>query len=470
MRLDPRVGTDQGSTRVFDLVYDGLLERRPDFTLGPALASSWETLDDGRRLRFHLRSGVRFHDGRRFGAEDVVWTLGSILDGSVATAKHGPLAVLREVRAVDPLTVDLVLREPAGSLPAELANGMGIVPRGATVAEVERRPIGTGPFRWGRKGNGEVELLAFPGHWRGAPRLARVTLREVPDATTRTLELLKGEAQLVVNDLPPDAVPLLRRDPRFRVVEDPGSSFVYLAFRCDDPVLRDVRVRRAIGLALDREQLVRTIWRGLGVVSESIFPPGLWARNEALARLPHDAEAARRLLDQAGFPDRGGGRPRLHLVYKTSTNETPRLQAQAIQAMLAEVGIAVEIRSLEFGVLYDDIRRGDFQMFSLTRTSATDPGLLRLILHSASVPPAGQNRGRYANPEFDRLIDGAARLTEEAERRALYARAQEILAADLPYVVLLIKKNVAVMPDALVGYRNYPGGELVSLRDAAWRP
>lgn len=472
LRFDPRVGTDQGSSRVFDLVYDGLLERGPDLELHPSLATSYETLDQGLRLRFHLRPGVRFQDGRPFGAEDVAWTLGSLRDGTVASPKSGALAVIRAIRAVDPLTVDLQLAEPAGSLPAELTQGLGILPRGSTVEEIERRPIGTGPFRIVGRSAEAVELDAFSSHWRGAPHLVHVTLREVPDATTRALELLKGSAQLVVNDLPPDAVPALRADPRFRVIEDPAASFGYLAFRCDDPVLRDVRVRRAIALAIDRPKLIRTIWRGLGLLSDTIFPPGLWARDEALGEsgaLPYDPAAARRLLDAAGYPDPGNGKARLRLVYKTSTNETPRLQAQAIQAMLAEVGIAVEIRTLDFGVLYDDIRRGDFQMFSLTRTSATDPGLLRLILHSASVPPAGQNRGRYSDPELDRLIDQAARLGDPAQRRPLYVRAQEILARDLPYVVLMIKKNVAVAPRQLAGYRNYPGGELCSLRDVRWQ-
>jgi peptide/nickel transport system substrate-binding protein len=229
-------------------------------------------------------------------------------------------------------------------------------------------------------------------------------------------------------------------------------------------------VRRAIALAIDRRALVHALWRDLGEVSDTILAPGHWARNDALPPLPYDPGAARALLEEAGYhdPDGDGPEPRLSLTLKVSTLEASVLQATAIQAMLAQAGIRLEVRAYEFASFYEDIRKGNFQMFSLVRTAATEPNLYRLILHSASIPPAGQNRGRYRNAEFDALIDRAATLSDRAERRPLYLRTQEILAEDLPYLVLQIKNNVAVMPRRLGGYRNWSSGEFTALRSLRW--
>ncbi len=470
LQLDPRLGTDQASSRLYELVYSGLLARDPAGNLVGDLAERWEALDGGRRLRFHLRRGARFHDGSALDAEDVLFTFGSLLDGSVPSAKRAALAVVARLEAPDPWTVDFLLAEPNGALAATLTSYLGIVPAGATPEALQRRPVGSGPFRLASASAERLDLEAFPDHPGGAPRLARVVLREVPDATVRALELEKGSVHLVVNALPPDLVPRFRGRERFRVVESPGANYAYLGLNLRDPALADVRVRRALLLALDRERLVRTLWRGLGVVTETMIPPGHWARDETLAPRGRDLDAARRLLDEAGFPDPDGAgpEPRLRLVYKTSTDETALLQAQIVQAMWAEAGIATEVVSHEFATFYNDVRRGAFQLFSLTWTGVNDPDLYRQVLHSANVPPAGANRGAFADPRFDALVEAGARLLDPAARRPYYVEAQRLLAEELPYLSLFTKVNVAVMPRELAGWVNYPSGELHALRTAAW--
>jgi peptide/nickel transport system substrate-binding protein len=414
IHLDPRVATDQASSRVFELVLDGLVtkDERGDFV--PALAESWEALDGGARWRFHLRPGVRFHDGSSFGAEDVVWTFGTLLDGTVTSSKRGAFSYLQRVVAIDPATVDFELDAPFGALLPNLTSYLGIVPEGALPETMNRAPVGTGAFRFVSRTADTVELAAFDGAYRGRPTLDRVVLREIPEATVRVLELRKGSVQLVVNALPPDVVPLFQADPRFTVPTSVGANYVYLGLNLTDPLLGDARVRRALALALDREQLVRTLWRGLGVVTETLLPPGNWARNDDLPATPFDPDAARRLLDEAGHPDPDGDgpEPRLHLTYKTSTDETAVLQAQILQAMWRRIGVDVEIRSYEFATFYADIKRGNFQLFSLTWTGIADPDIYMLVLHSKRAPPAGSNRGRYANPKFDALIEQGARLAD----------------------------------------------------------
>jgi peptide/nickel transport system substrate-binding protein len=471
LHFDPRVGSDVASGRLAEVLLDGLVEKDTAANFVPALALRWEVLDEGLRWRFHLRPGVRFHDGRPFSAADVAWTFNTILDGRVATTKRGALTALASVVEAGPLVVDFRLHQPFGSLLAELGSGLAIVPQGMTPEEMNRHPIGTGAFRFLERTADTVTLVPFADAWQGVPRLTRLVLKEVPEATVRALELRKGSVQMLINDLPPDTLPAFREDPAYRVVESPSASFAYLGFKMDDPVLRDLRVRRAIALAIDRPLLVRTLWRGLGMVTETIFPPGLWARHDGLPPIPYDPPAAIALLEEAGYPDPDGSGPlpRLRLTYKCSTNETYLLQAQVVQSMLAKVGIAIEVRSHEFATFYEDIRKGNFQIFSLVRTNAVDPNLYRLILHSSNFPPTGQNRGRYHNAEFDLLIDQAGQLADPAQRRPLYLRAQEIVAQELPYFILFGKANAAVMAAGVADYRNYPSGEFTALREVTWR-
>jgi peptide/nickel transport system substrate-binding protein len=473
IHCDPRVATDQASSRVFELTMNGLVTKDEEGRYVPDLAERWELLDEGRRWRFHLRGDARFHDGRPLTADDVVWTYGSILDGSVPSAKRGAFAAVRRVAAVDERTVDFETEHPFGALLGNLTSYVAVVPAGRTSEEQNREPLGTGPYRVAARTPESVTLVAADGSHAGRPEVERIVLREVPDATVRALELRKGTAQLVVNGLPPDVVPVFERDPRFRVARKTGANYLYLGLNLEDPVLADPRVRRALALAIDRPKLVRTLWRGLGEITETMLPPGHWARHDELDPVPYDPEGARRLLDEAGYPDPdgpGGPRPRLTLGYKTSTDETAVLQAQVIQAMAAEAGIRIEIRSLEFATFFSDVQRGIFQIFSLTRTGIDDPDIFALLFHSRNVPPAGANRGRYRNPELDALLDRGASLAEPERRRPIYLEVQEIVARDLPYVSLFTRVNVAVMPRDLLGFRHYPGGELLGLRRVSWAP
>ncbi len=471
IHLDPRIATDQASSAVLQLVVGGLVTKSPNGDYVPDLAESWEILDGNRRYRFHLRPGVTFHDGRPLSARDVVWTFQSIVDERVTTAKRGAFAQLERVEAVDEMTVDFVLNEPFGAMLGNLTPYVGIVPEGAEPDALNRQPIGTGPFRLVERRQDRIVVEAFDRYWNGRPKLDRVIFRDVPDSTVRALELRKGSVQLVVNELQPDVVVDFRTDPRFKVVEDPGSNYAYVGVHLEDPVLAHRGVRRALAHALDRELIVRSIWRGLGLVTETMMRPGHWARNDDLEPIRYDPAAARALLDAAGYPDPDGDGPehRFRLTLKTSTDETYVLQAQVIQAMLAEVGIALEIQSHEFATFYNDIKQGNFQLFTMVWTGVVDPDIYSLTLHSKNIPPVGANRGRFRNLEFDRLVEQGAARALPAERLPYYLRAQEILAEELPYVGLYIKSNFAIMPATLEGYENYPSGELFSLARVHWR-
>jgi peptide/nickel transport system substrate-binding protein len=244
------------------------------------------------------------------------------------------------------------------------------------------------------------------------------------------------------------------------VVKKPGSVWQYLAFNLKDPVLAKVEVRRAIAHAIDRQRIVQDLLRGHGVPSDSMFGQGHWARAENLPSYPYDPGKAKQLLDQAGHrdPDGDGPQPRFSLTFKSSTNAEANLRAEMIQQMLREVGIDMKIQTSELGTFLEDIGKGNFQMYSLSRNGIQDPDFYYIIFHSRNVPPEGQNRGYYSNPKVDNLISQGRATFDRAKRKQIYGDIQRIVQEDLPYISLYHQINVAVMDKELKGYTMYPAG------------
>ena len=466
--LDPRVGTDAYSERIDQLLFDALLTRDDHFDVQPGLAERWET-PDPRTYVFHLRSGVRFHDGRPLGARDVKWTFDSILNGTVKTAKASAYRYVASVETPDDATVIFHMKEPDAMLPWNVSEGAsGIVPYGSG-PEFSRHPIGSGPFRFvSLQLDKEVVLERNDAYWGAKPKIARVRFAIVPDYTTEALELRKGSADIALNSLTPDTVLTLARDPGLQVERAPGSIYNYLAFNLTDPILKDEQVRQAIACALDRRPLIQYLWRDMARPAASPLPPESWAYDAGVPAWHHDPARARQLLDQAGYPVRNG--VRFHLLYKTSTQEVPRLQAAVFQQQLREVGIAVDIRTLEFGTFYSDVLKGAFQMYSLRWIGGNEAPDIFDVFYSANVPPRGANRGHYSNPKVDALIEAGRRETDEAKRKQIYAQIQEIVGEELPYVSILYLDNVMVHSRRVRNLRLDPSGNYNFLKTAELAP
>ncbi len=447
--FDPRVGTDQASWRTHDLLYDGLLRKGEKGEYLPDLAEGCDTAD-AILWRCRLREGVRFHDGRPVTSADVAFTYRSLLAPGLVTSKREPLSVIREIATPSPRDVEFRLAEPYASFPLQLL--LGILPEGTTPAGAQEHPVGTGPWRLvSFHPDDRVEFERFDGYFAGPARARRLVLRIVPDATTRALELLHGSLDLALNNLPADVLPRFERHPRLAVTVRPGTTYAYLAFNFHDPVLSRKEVRQALALALDRDALAAGLWRGMVEKTETLVPPGHWARDESLPPLTRDLPRARALLDAAGFPDPGGGRPRLTLAYKTSTDEVGILQATAIAEQWKEIGVATAIRSNDFATFYQDIVRGNFQLFSLRWQGIVDPDHYHEVFLSTGIPPKGWNRGFFSDPDVDRWILEARRVVDRGLRRDLYLKIQRRVADELPYVSLYTMKNVLVHAKDLTG-------------------
>jgi len=464
--LDPRIGADAQSQRIDALLFDGLVARDAKFQFTPALAERWEQ-PDPLTLVFHLRSGVRFHDGRALTARDVVWTIQSMKSGAVISPKAASYASVDSMTAPDNRTVVMHLKHPDNFLLTNLSTGaMGIVPEGSG-KEFWEHPVGTGPFRFvSQQIDQDVVVERNEQSWSVVPKLERVRFAVVPDAITESLELEKGSGDVAVNSLPMDSLAVLASRPDVQVDETGGTEIQYLGFNLRDPLLKDVRVRQAIACAIDRGLIIKTLLGGRARAAESLLPANHWAWSGDGPQYDFDPARAEKLLDEAGYGPKAGG-VRFHLTMKTSSSEETRLLAAVLQQQLGRVGIALDIRSYETATFLSDVRRGAFQIYSLRWVGGNEqPDIFTFVFATASFSPKGANRSHYSNARFDALVADAAESGDVVKRRADYVEAQQILARDLPAINLWYPDSIVVHNRRLTHVVPAPSGNYLFLETA----
>jgi len=454
MSLDPRYATDAASHRVQQLLHRGLVRLDARFRPIPDAADHWAH-PDALTWRFFIRPGLRFHDGTPVRAMDAAATLNSILDTQKASPLRAGFTTIGEVKAVSERELLIRLVRPDASLLTRLS--VGILPaRLASGGNQARRTTGCGPCRlraWDRRG---IRLECGK-----SAHVRRLRFIRVKDPVTRCLKLVQGEIDFTENDLPPHLLPYLRRQPRLRIRSLPSTTFSYIGMNLRDAILGDVRVRRALALGLDRKRLKKALFGDLPRLAETVIVPSHWAAAQ-LPETPFAPAVAEHLLDQAGYPRRSDG-IRFTLNFRTSTDPTRLRLATAIASMWKKIGIRVSIESLEWGGFYARIKRGDFQVFSLSWVGIVDPDIYRWILHSKMWPPKGANRGRYANPQVDQWLEAAGRAEDREQRRLLYTRIEKQMAADQVYIPLWYEPVIAVSGPRISGFSPTPDGSLLGL-------
>jgi peptide/nickel transport system substrate-binding protein len=466
-QLDPRYATDANAVRIGHLIYNSLLRADEKMRLQPELAESWRRLDE-RTFQFDLRDNVKFHDGRPLTAADVKFTFESILEPANRSPKR---ALLKQLQAIE-LAGSHRLRFHLNAAHAPFVEHftLGIVPQGSPADH--RPPPGSGPFMLEKYESGEqVSLKANANYWGNEPALDGVVFKIVPDAMVRALEFKQGAIDFMQNDLEPDMLPWLRSQTHAEVTAHHGTTFQYIGINLTHPILKQLKVRQALAHAIDRGRIIRHLLKDAAVAANGLISPLNEAYDESLAVWPYDPVKARQLLDEAGFtdPDGDGPRTRFRLSYKTTNIDLRRRIAEALKEQLLQVGIELEIRSYEWGTFFSDVKKGNFHLYSLAWVGIRDPDILHQILHSASVPPNGDNRGRYANPQVDRLLERGRVAMDPAERKRIYGAAQRLIALDLPYVPLWWQKNVIAKSTNVQGFIPYPDGDLISLKKVSLR-
>src|SRR3954453_9867115 len=414
--LDVRVGADNASSRMFDLIYSGLIKVTTNFDYAPDVATKWEMPDD-KTIVFHLNPNAKFHNGQPVKASDVKWTYESLMNPSFTTSKRSGYASVDHIETPDQQTVIFKLKEPNAGIFDNLT--IGILPTGADTNTYKTKPIGCGPYKVVEfRADDRVELEAFDGWHLGAPHIKKGTVRIIPDATTRVLEMKRGTINFEVNQIPFENVREFDGKPDFKIVKTSGSVYQYIAFNLHDPALAKKDVRHAFAHAIDRERIIRDIQRGYAEPTETMLAKGHWARGENLPSYPYAPAKAKQLLAQAGYPNG------LSVVFRTSTDAEANSRAQVIQQMVKQAGIDMKIQSNETSTFLADIGKGNFQLYSLSRNGIQDPDFYYILFASKNVPPEGQNRGFYASAKIDELLQQGRSTFDRAKRKPAYEEVQ----------------------------------------------
>jgi len=452
---------DAASERVRTLIFNSLVKKDEKFDYTGELASEIKRSDDGLTYTFTLRDGVKFHDGRVLSSADVKYTLDLVFSSNFAKSasfyegtgaeKH---SYVKSVEAPDGRTIVVTLIKPWVGLLSNLVP-VAIIPKDSYESQKEH-PLGTGPFKFVHYDNAQqvCDVEAFPEYWEGAPSLQTVRVRVLSDMNQLQAELQSGRVDIapMPTSLSPDAINRLGQDPNLQVKTFQGSNLVLLTINTSSAPLDNLKVRQAVAYAINRDSLIKDLLLGYGKVAHSILPEESWAYSSGQT-YSYDPAKAKKLLDEAGFPDPDGDGPRMRfekpVVYKLSGSSLAgRQYAGVIQNYLKEVGIPVEIQTPEQNTLFDELRRGNFQIaYTQWVGGNQDPIFYKDLFATSEIPTQtrpSRNRSRYSNKELDALLDEAVNTFDRQRAVILYHQIQDIVSREVPVFPLWYQSNVVI--------------------------
>jgi len=473
------VTSDAASHEAAGYVFNGLVRYDKDLTLEGELAKSWEVSPDGRRITFHLRKGVKWQDGAPFTSEDVMFTYRRMIDPRTPTAYAEDFKQVRRASAPDPYT--FVVEYARSFAPALASWGMHVLPKhllekhpDISKSPLNKKPVGTGPYRFVEWKTGEkVVYDANPDYFEGKPYIARVITRVIPDQATMFLELKSGGVDIMT--LTPPQYTRQTDTPDFRTSFNKykylASAYTYLGFRLSHPFFKDRRVRQAIAFAADKKALIDGVLLGLGQEATGPYKPGTWAYNPNVRKYTHDPARAKALLAEAGWKEKDGtlvkdGRPFEFTVLTNAGNEARAKTAAILQQNLAEIGITMKIRTVEWAAFINQfIDKRDFDAVILGWSLTPDPDQYD-IWHSSKTGPKELNFVGFANPEVDKLLEEGRSTFDIEKRKQAYFRIQEILAEEQPYVFLFVPDALPVVQNRFHGI--HPASAGISYNFPRW--
>jgi peptide/nickel transport system substrate-binding protein len=471
--LDPRLSRDVSASRIYELCADGLIQLDENLAPQPSLAESWDNPDELTWI-FHLRQGVKFHDGSDLTAEDVKYTYDTIRDPNFGAVYAANYSSIQEVIAVDEYTVQFNLSEPYSPI---LSNNMelSIVPAEADSIETfANHPIGTGPFifkDWVK--NEKITLVANPDYWGGAPKLAGVEFYTIPSNDTRVSALESGDVDFVHTPLTPQDVARIKNDDRFNVDELTGLGITFAAFNHKSEFLGDRQVRVGLSYFLDKETMASELSQGLELPGQSILIPNTWFYDGDVPGIPFDIEQGKAVLAEAGWTDTDGDGildkdgKKLTVRLSTYTQDDLKMQyVEYMQNLFTQGGVDAQVVTGEWATFIADVQSGNYDIAVFGMLNLFDPDK---YTYNYLRSTAGSNWGGFSNTEFDALVELARTVSDQAERKDLYVQAATINNEEVMHNVLVYQGYVAMYSKNLEGYVPHARGSIRSFKDASFR-
>jgi peptide/nickel transport system substrate-binding protein len=474
--LIPNITSDGASHEIGSLIYDGLIKRDKNQNLIPSLAQSWDLSKDCLTLTFRLRKDVKWHDGWLFTAADVRFTYELMIHPKTPTAYKEDFLQVKDVEVLDPFTVRITYPRPFAQ--ALETWQMWMLPRHQLAGYVEagvlreapqnRQPVGNGAYRFVEWKSGEkVVAVANPDYFEGRPYLSRIVYRIIPSQSTIFLELkAKGvdyAGLTAMQFVRQTNYPAFRK--AFNKYQYPANVYTYFGFNLNDPRFKDRRVRQAFAHAISKQELIDGVILGLGREATGPYKPGTWAYNPNVARYPYNPARAKALLAEAGWKDTDGdgvvdkaGQPFSFTILTNQGNEERKKIAELVQQRLREIGVAAEIRTLEWAAFIKEfIKKRRFEAIILGWGIGLDPDQFD-VWHSSKTGPDELNHISYASPEADRMLELGRASCKREERKKHYHRLQEILAEDQPIIFLYFRDSLPAVASRVHGIEPSPNG------------
>lgn len=483
-RLNPVIANDSASGDINSQVFNGLIRYDKDLLFEGDLAESWDISKDGLVFTFHLRPGVRWHDGEPFTAEDVLFTYHRLIDPKVATPYAADYERVEKAEVVDPLTFRVTYKEPfapaleswaAGILPRHLLEGKDI-----NSDDFNRHPVGTGPYRFKEWLTGQKIVLSVNrDYFKGRPYIDEYVYRIIPDQATMFQELRsKGIDVMGLNPLQYSRqtdTPFFQEN--FRKYRYPANGYTYLGYNLKDPKFAGKRVRQALAHAINKEDIVKGVRLGLGSPATGPYPPHYWAYNPSVRTYPYDPDKARTMLEEAGWKDSDNdgildrdGVPFRFTIITNLGNDERRQAAEIIQQNLKEVGIDVRIKVVEWQAFINQfVDKRNFEAIILGWSIGLDPDNY-IMWHSSQTGPNQYNFVSYSNPEVDLLLVLGRRTFDRDKRKVIYQKIHAILAEDQPYCFLYVPDFLPIVDARFHGIRQEKAGIWYNFESGWWVP
>ncbi len=470
-RLLPLLASDSASGEISGLIYNGLTKYDKNIKITGDLAESWDISSDVLKITFHLRKGVKWHDGVEFTAEDVLFTYKTVIDPKVPTPYSSNYGPVEKVEALDKYTLRVTYKEPYA--PALESWGMGIIPKhilegkDITNEYYNRNLLGIGPYKLKEWVTGQkIVLEAFDDYFEGKPKVDKYIARVISDTATMFLELKFGGIDFM--GLTPPQFKLQAGsnffNKYFQKFRYPAFGYTYLGYNLLDAKFSDKRIRQAITHSINKKDIIDGVLLGYGSPCTGPFPPESWAYNSDVKDIEFNPEKARMLFAQAGWKmGKNGllekdGRSFSFTVLVNQGNEARLKTAQIIKENLKKVGVDVNIKVLEWqAMLHEFIDKKKFEAVIMGWALSRDPDAYD-IWHSSKTKEGEFNFISYKNDEVDRLLLEGRRTFDIEKRKRIYHRIHEILAEDQPYTFLYVPDALPVLHKRFKGVEKAPLG------------
>lgn len=465
--FNPILSTNTTSSRVGQLIFNGLVRLDNELVPQPALAESWEVSEDGLTYTFHLHSGVKFHDGSDCTSADVKYTYDEIMNEDNNAPSRNRYIAVTSIDCPDDETVVFNLGTANSAFIAYME--LGIIPEGAMddAAAFGTAPIGTGPYKVDSYTlNSETVLKANEEYWDGTPATETINVYVINDNSTRLASLEAGDVDFVCSPLTASDLDLVKGNDDLVMNMVPGLGFTYLGFNVEDPIIGDLAVRQAIAYMTDKQNISEVIYNGMDTPGKTPLLSSSWAYDESLTDYEYSKEKAEAVLDEAGWVDSDGdgirdkdGTP-LAFTISTHTDDTSRFQVvEYLQNQLKDIGMDIDVSLTEWASFSAAMMQHSLQVWVAGWLNQLDPDRMFDMFYT----DGGSNYGNYSNADVDAALEAGRMASDEAERAEQYQLLAQTVTDEVWYVTLVEQAYVSIHSSKLEGYTVYPSGSIYTL-------